>query len=54
MTCPHCQSANEMVFSALSHGFICQEADCGFEMEMDWEDLAVLLDIQPVEELVFA
>jgi len=41
-----------MVFSVLSHGFICQEADCGFELEMDWQDIAVLL--QPEEELVFA
>jgi hypothetical protein len=43
-----------MVFSVLSHGFVCQEADCGLELEMGWEDLAVLLDMQPTEELVFA
>jgi hypothetical protein len=43
-----------MVFSVLSHGFVCQEADCGFEMEMEWRDLAVLLDLQPEEELIFA
>jgi hypothetical protein len=43
-----------MVFSILSHGFLCQEGDCGFEIEMDWEELAAVLDLQPVEELVFA
>ena len=36
MTCPNCRSENEMVFSALvSSGFICQEAECGFEFEME-------------------
>jgi len=43
-----------MVFSILSHGFVCQEADCGFELEMEWQDLAVLLNVQPEEELLFA
>ena len=52
MTCPRCKSENEMLFSVLSHGFICQEADCGLELEMDRQDLAVLLE--PEEELVFA
>ena len=54
MTCPHCKGENEMVFSVLSHGLMCQEGTCGFEIEMDWEDLAVLLDIQPAKELTFA
>jgi hypothetical protein len=57
MNCPHCKSATEMVFSVLCHGFICQEADCGFEMAMDSEDLVKVLDIQPVEaepELIYA
>jgi hypothetical protein len=54
MICPHCKSETEMVFSVLSHGFVCQEADCGFELEMEWRDLAVLLHLQPEEELTFA
>jgi len=57
MTCPHCKSATEMVFSVLSHGFVCQEADCGLELEFDREDLVALLGIQPVEaepELLYA
>ena len=54
MTCPNCHSENEMVFSVLSHGFICQEADCGRELEMEREDLAVLFELQPEAELVLA
>ncbi len=60
MNCPHCKSTTEMVFSVLCHGFLCQEADCGFEMTMDamdTEDLVKVLDIQPVEaepELIYA
>jgi hypothetical protein len=52
MTCPSCRSENEMVFSALSQGFICQEADCGLEIELELHDVEVLL--HPEEELVFA
>jgi hypothetical protein len=54
MNCPHCKSENEMVFSALSHGFVCQEAHCGIEIEMEWQELAELLDLQPEPELIFA
>src|SRR4051812_18185305 len=52
MNCPNCKSENEMVFSVLSHGFLCQEADCGFEFEVDWHEAEVLL--HPEEELVLA
>ena len=54
MMCPHCKSENEMVFSVLSHGFVCQEANCGFELEMEWQDIAIVLELQPEEELAYA
>jgi hypothetical protein len=41
-----------MVFSALSQGFICQEADCGLEIELELYDVEALL--HPDEEPVFA
>jgi len=41
-----------MVFSVFSHSFICQEADCGLEVEMDCLDLEVLF--QPEVELAVA
>ena len=41
-----------MVFSVLSQGFLCQEADCGLEIELELRDIEVLL--QPEEELVYA
>jgi len=53
MICPACRSKNEMLFSALSHGFVCQEADCGLEIEMEMQDAEVLLR-QEEEELTFA
>jgi transcription initiation factor TFIIIB Brf1 subunit/transcription initiation factor TFIIB len=52
MNCPACNSKTEMVLSVLSHGFVCQEAGCGFELELDWQDAEVLL--HPEEELTFA
>jgi len=52
MNCPACKSENEMVFSVLSHGFVCQEANCGLELELEWQDAEVLL--HPDQELVFA
>ena len=52
MTCPACRSENEMVFSALSQGFICQESECGYEIELDFQDAEVLL--HPDEELTLA
>lgn len=41
-----------MVFSVLSLGFICQEADCGLEIAIELHDAEALL--HPEEELVFA
>jgi hypothetical protein len=52
MTCPSCRSENEMLFSALSSAFMCGEANCGFELEVDVQDAEVLL--QPDQELIFA
>ena len=52
MTCPACKSENEMAFSPLSHGFVCQEPVCGLELELDMHDAEVLL--HPEEELTFA
>jgi hypothetical protein len=52
MTCPACKSENEMVFSVLNHGFLCQEENCGLELEMDWHEAEVLL--HPEEELTYA
>ena len=52
VTCPKCGSGNEMLFSALSVSFVCNEAPCGFELEVDPETAEVLL--QPEVELTFA
>lgn len=52
MTCPSCRTENEMLFSVLSHTFICAEADCGFELEVDPRDAEVLLRHE--EDLIFA
>jgi hypothetical protein len=54
MTCPHCKSENEMVFSVLSHALVCQEAECGLELELEWHDVAALIQLQPEEELAYA
>jgi hypothetical protein len=43
MICPRCQNDNEMAFSVFSHSFICQEPECGLEVEMDSLDLEVLM-----------
>jgi hypothetical protein len=50
MTCPSCRSENEMAYSALSHGFICLDSTCGFELEM--EPVQAQLVLEPEEELV--
>ena len=52
MICPRCKSENEMPFSIFSHSFICQQPDCGLEIEMDCLDLEVLL--LPEDELAVA
>jgi hypothetical protein len=51
MICPKCRTENEMAFSALSHGFVCLEENCGFEVEVDPE---AFLALEPVSELVCA
>ena len=52
MTCPRCGSENEMLFSALSLSFICNEAPCGLEIEVDPETAELLLE--PKVELTLA
>jgi hypothetical protein len=52
MTCPSCRSRNEMLFSALSVSFICEEEPCGFELAVDPHTAEVLL--QPEVELILA
>jgi len=50
MTCPGCNSKHEMAYSALSHGFICLEPNCGFEFEMEPRQAMEVLEFE--EELV--
>jgi hypothetical protein len=50
MVCPACTSDHEMAYSVLSHGFICLEAACGFEVEMDGVQAQQVLELE--EELV--
>jgi hypothetical protein len=50
MDCPTCSS--EMAYSVLSHGFVCMESDCGFELEMDPAEAQ--LAMEPVGELTYA
>jgi len=52
MTCPSCRSGNEMLFSAMSLSFICEEEPCGLELSVDLHTAEVLL--QPEVELIFA
>ena len=52
MICPNCRSNDEMAYSVLSHGFVCLEKDCGFELEMDAEEADAILASAP--ELVCA
>lgn len=35
MICPACCGENEMAYSALAHGFVCLDAACSFELEME-------------------
>lgn len=49
MICPAC-SNDEMAYSALSHGFICLESGCNFEVEMDGVQAQQVLEHE--EELV--
>lgn len=41
-----------MLFSVLSLSFICDEAHCGFELEVDVQDAEVLL--RPEQDPIFA
>jgi len=50
MTCPGCNSENEMAYSALSHAFVCLEPSCGFELEMEPVEAMQVLEFE--EELV--
>ena len=50
MICPSCKGENEMAYSVLSHGFICLEQECGFEVEM--EPALAETVLAPEEELV--
>ena len=43
MTCPICNSEQEMALSALIHGFMCAEPDCGTELEMEEHDAEEIL-----------
>ena len=52
MICPSCRSDNEMAYSVLSHGFVCLEKDCGFELEVDMGEADAIF--APVPELVCA
>jgi hypothetical protein len=52
MICPSCRSENEMLFSALSLSFICEEEPCGLEVPVDLHTAEVLL--QPEVELTLA
>jgi hypothetical protein len=50
MICPGCNSEHEMAYSALSHGFVCLEPNCGFELEMEPHQAMQVLEFE--EELV--
>src|SRR5262245_18242221 len=50
MICPACHSGNEMAYSVLSHGFVCLESECGFELEM--EEVQAREVLEPTEDLV--
>lgn len=52
MICPSCRSGIEMLFSPLSLSFICDEPNCGFELEVDQQTAEILL--QPDLDLTLA
>ena len=43
MTCPICNSGQEMALSALIHGFMCADPNCGTELEMEEHDAKEIL-----------
>jgi len=50
MTCPGCHNENDMAYSALSNAFVCLDAHCGFELEMEPAQAIEVLEFE--EELV--
>ena len=50
MICPGCGNENEMAYSVLSHGLVCLETDCEFELVMDPTEAHTVLETE--EELV--
>jgi hypothetical protein len=52
VTCPSCRSEKEMLFLVLSLSFICDEPNCGYEVQVDPQEAEILL--HPEEKLVFA
>ena len=52
MNCPTCSTEIEMAYSNLSHSFICMDADCGFELEIEPQEALALLEIEA--ELMYA
>ena len=52
MFCPKCKCDSEMAYSVLSHGFVCLQEECGFELEVD-PGMAVAI-LAPAPELVCA
>ena len=53
MICPACKNENEMAYSTLIQGFICQEPHCGLELPMEHCELAILLAAS-IEDHVYA
>jgi hypothetical protein len=47
MICPACCSKNEMAYSVLSHGFVCLEKECGFELELEIVEVDAILASAP-------
>jgi hypothetical protein len=50
MICPRCNTGTEMAYSVLSHGLICLEPSCGFELEIEPFEAREILE--PEEQLV--
>jgi hypothetical protein len=50
MICPGCRTESEMAYSVLSHGLVCLEPECGFELEMNSDEAHEILETE--EELV--
>ncbi len=46
MICPRCGSENELAYSVLSNGLVCLEPQCGFELEIDFQEAHQLLETE--------